>query len=334
MPKPTLTPDAPSAPEPTLTTSAPSPEKPSPEGDGRAALDAKLAEVLKKHEPPPEPEPEPEPETGSKPVEETEPDEDSVAKAEPEDSAEAQASPTDGADEQAVPFHEHPRWKELQTQHKEALTRLQAAETQLKSEQDFREQHGITEEQWQAGLGMMATLNSDPAKFLSQIQPYLEYAAKVTGNLLPEDLAKRVEEGLDSKETAQALAKARAELERVKSASQHYQASQAQRLQSEIATAVQTWEDGQRKLDPDYTAKFDMIEGRFLALQRAKPPRNPQEAVALAQRAYDDTIAWLRRASPKPASAKPLDARSSPTKLAPPKTVQEAVARAMAKYKV
>src|SRR3546814_7540616 len=84
----------------------------------------------------------------------------------------------------------------------------------------------------------------------------------------------------------------------VKAGTQAREADAAQAVSIANRTAVIEWEKQVKARDPDYAIKHPMILDRIRAVVLSpggKRPASPDEAVALAKRAYDDVTAYLTK---------------------------------------
>src|SRR3546814_9447424 len=78
-----------------------------------------------------------------------------------------------------------------------------------------------------------------------------------------------------------------------------------------------------------YAIKHPMILDRIRAVVLSpggKRPASPDEAVALAKRAYDDVTAYLTKIRPAKLEVRPTPSGASVTPAAKPKSLREAIA--------
>jgi hypothetical protein len=189
-------------------------------------------------------------------------------------------------------------------------------------------------------LGIGAVLRrGDYQGFLNGVMPYVMAAQEAIGLRLPPDLQERVDQGLIDDATARELTRtrhqssqARAELQSAQQAATYtQQMTHAQNMRN----AVDTWEQGIQRRDPDYAQMSGAVRRYAQALlQERGTPRSSQEAVALSQTAYDEVRATFSRVRPPP---KPT--RNSPSSIhvatgtpggADPRNMKEAVVMALA----
>jgi hypothetical protein len=245
-----------------------------------------------------------------------------------------------------LPFHNHPRFREVLTQ-RNAL-RGELAETQTKLRQyepdaqqwgnvrEFMQHNNLSDQDVLDGFRMMALLRTDPLQGRAAIAQYLTDVDLALGLVLPDDLREDVESGYLSEERAAELAKARAATSSYEAAAtetrQHEERTQALRaneaLAQRLTSAAEAWETARRERDPDFEAKQDLIADRMRSIAQAErlQPRTPEEIIALLDRAAQDVTVHLKRFVPAPRSMSRPTSASPATVAAPePKTMREAI---------
>lgn len=287
---------------------------------GRAALDTTLAAVLKKHE---EAEPEEVTDGDAEDPDEVPAEEETDASAEIVEEGDTEGE----KDDAEVPFHKHPRWKELQTKLKAA----EADATRMSKIDSYCQQYGVTEEQVGQALEMAALLNNDPLEAYNRLQELNKSLASYAGDQLPADLEKAVKDGVVAPEYAKRMARLEAEVNMMKLQGQRGQQRSVEQQRMDMVKAINTWGQTVSGRDPDFARKQPLVEAQFAALVQKTVPRSVEQAVALADQAYVFVNKHLsgfvqapaRRAGPNGSSKKTL---------AEPKTPQEVVARVLRKY--
>lgn len=259
------------------------------------------------------------------------------------EAAEAGPKPV-AAEEQAeadkkLPFHEHPRWKEVIAER----DGFREDASRFRDITGFMQQHGLTGDEVAEGYDIMAKLKSGTPENLAEVREYfstrLAFLDDVLGNVLPEDLRLRVESGAIDEEAAQELARVRANERLLKAQveTRETRDTEADNQRAVVAnaeacaTAVDDWEKQVRKADPDYAKKAALVETtcRAIVQETQKAPRNPAEAVALAKQALDRVNAQLEGALPKPRPVAKTPTGSSAKVVDQPKTLQDAVRAAL-----
>jgi hypothetical protein len=220
-----------------------------------------------------------------------------------QDDSQAQKDDAQKAAEK-LPFHNHPRWKEVNAKLKEA----EPAADQYRKITNFMETNGLSQQEMVDGFKIMAMMKQEPAEAYKALKGYVEQLAPLAGEVLPDELKRRVDDGFDSPETAQELARLRArqdfEAVRQQEMAQRQEQAQVAERQRAMVSAVEAWEQAEQAKDPDWSAKYEMVQDRVMALLRSERASNPSEAIEIARRALSDVNARLR----------PLAGRSTPIK--------------------
>lgn len=240
--------------------------------------------------------------------------------------------PKDDAD---LPFHNHPRWKQVTAERDS----FKGDAEQYGKITGFMTEKGLTPEDVAEGYEVMALLKSGSPEDLTKVREYfhtnLLALDTALGNVLPEDLQTRVDDGLIDEAGAQELARSRAtEALRVSQATTRDEATanakattDAQTLGAAMVTAVEGWEARTKATDPDYAKKAELVETtcRAIVQRTGTPPATPEAAVALAEQAMVEVNRQFKSLAPKP---KPIaldpHGSSTPTNVAP-KTLREAI---------
>lgn len=234
---------------------------------------------------------------------------------------EGEAEP--GADNEAdVPFHNHPRWKQLKAERdtfKEDAENYQGIQT-------FMQTNGLNGDEVAEGYEIMALLKRGDrdslTKALEWFEPRVEFLREQIGVAIPDDIQARIESGELDEATATELAQARAtaklseraETERTKREETAAAAATAEAVTGNMARAVQSWEDATKAADPDYAKKAELVitMSRSIIQERGgKYPATEQEAVELAKAAYDRVNATFASLIPKPKPVVPSPAGMS-----------------------
>jgi hypothetical protein len=203
-----------------------------------------------------------------------------------------------------LPFHNHPRWKEVNAKLKDA----EPAAEQYRKITNFMETNQLSQQEMVDGFKIMAMMKQEPAEAYKALKGYVDKLAPLAGEILPDELKRRVDDGFDSPETAQELARLRAkqdfEVVRQREMQQRQEQQQVVERQTAIVSAVESWEKAEEAKDPDWSAKYEMVNDRVMALLRTERPASPSDAIEIARRALSDVNARLR----------PLAGRSTPIK--------------------
>lgn len=268
---------------------------------------------------------------------------DKAAEPPPEKTAEEKAAEQEAADAK-LPFHKHPRWQELKQerdqlrteleQHREKIPALSEKAEQLDRIGTYMRDNELTGDEVQRGFEIMALMKHDPRAALEQLMPHLEKLELVTGARLPSDLQEKVDAGETTVEIAREAARSRLAAEaathRAQRGEQVIQQGQAQAHAAAMKTAVDGWENGVKARDPDYSHMQSFIVDRTRVLMAQNPPRTPEEAVALANQAYEDVKAQARKFMPPRTATRPVTSdKSSTTAVPAPRSLEDIVRNAL-----
>lgn len=252
--------------------------------------------------------------------------------------------PKDEADDDAnVPFHKHPRWKQVKSQRDEA--RKQAAELQKQLEEfeplrtkasqldeigNYMRTNNLTPQEMSEGFEVMALMKNNPAKALELLMPKIELLELASGRRLPDDIRERVDAGRTDEDTAQELAKARILAAERARAAEEANNRLAERSEidhaNELRAAADAKEQEIASKDPDFQHKKRFVIDRFRVLAAEAPPRGKDDVSALIGRAYEDVNTYLRGIV-KPQPTQPtVTSGQSTTRTAPqPRSLEDVV---------
>jgi len=237
------------------------------------------------------------------------------------------------AEDEKVPFHNHPRWKEVTRQKQEAEAK--AAELQPRAEQfdkidTYLRESQLGDQDFVRGLEIMRMIKMEPEKALQALDSIRANLGQFLGETLPEDLAEEVNDGILPENRAKELAKTRAQ---AKTAQEQAQLSQQQAMQreqarmvAEVQQSVAQWEQAQVASDPDWSKKSMFIEAKVRAEAAIKPPANKLEAIEMLKRAKSEVDKALGAFVPKPKPQQSMrSSGSSVTSNPQPKSFADAV---------
>lgn len=233
-----------------------------------------------------------------------------------------------------LPFHKHPRWQEVLRErdgYKQQIEQLAPKAQQFDQIGAFMREHELTAQEVSQGFEIMALMKHDPQAALERLSPHLGKLELATGRRLPEDLQERVDAGTLTAEDAgeivrsrMAAATAQVRAERVETREQETRQTQAA---SAMRGAVEAWEADVKTRDPDYSHKQSFVADRARVLMQQTPPRNPDEAVALAKKAYDEVTASMRRIVGNKPPVRTTTSDKTSTTVVPAPTTLEGIIR-------
>lgn len=241
-----------------------------------------------------------------------------------------------GEDDSKLPFHNHPRWKQMLAERDS----LKEDASQYQQVASFMRGNNLSAQEVAQGMQVMALIKNDPLRALEALRPTMENLRRFAGESLPEDIAKKVDDGFIDRDSAAELARQRAQSEFLTARQQQeFQAFQAAQLQHQqaasmnaIVSAVSGWESQLKTRDADYQAKSQFIGDRIRVLLQVSQPQTPQEAVALAERAYSEVNESFKGLNPRRQPVRTMTSGNSATSATPaPKSLREAIMMAAGK---
>jgi hypothetical protein len=233
---------------------------------------------------------------------------------------------------EVLPFHNHPRWKELLSERDSFKSR---AEQYDKVEQ-YMVKNQLSPQEVAEGFQVMSLLKHNPVEAYKVLSGHLSRLAPLVGESLPEDISRRVDNGDVDIESAKELAKVRAQanllaqqqqLGVVERQNQEYNAKQTQ-----VRDAVMAWESNIKQRDPDYSAKQKFIMDKVRIMIGNESPNSTQEAIAMVERAYADVNEGMRSFIPRRSQTVMTSSSSSVSAQPQPKTLLDVVRTAASRY--
>ncbi len=247
------------------------------------------------------------------------------------------AKADDSQDDSKLPFHNHPRWKEVQQQ--SAAFKERAERFDLIN--NFLTQSSISGDEFAEGVDLMRALKNDPVNALKRLEPIIANLRRFTGEILPDDLSQKVDLGQIDEVTARQIAKERNELafntraanDRLDAVQRQQVAHQQQQHTAVLQDSVTRWEEVAQKRDPDYAEKAPFVLDRFKLLIAATPPRDSKEAIDLAERALSEVNEKMKGFSARRQPLRSVTSQSSTATAATqaPRTLLEAAQAALRK---
>lgn len=239
-----------------------------------------------------------------------------IEKEEPADEEESHDEPEAKPDDKALPFNNHPRWKEVLKQRNEAnqeVKRTRPLVEMAETLQRYCQGNNISDEDLSAALELAALSKTNMKEFRSRIQGLVDGIDFASGSRLPKDLQDKVDEGALSADYAKELAQLR---EKDKLSEQNSVQSQQRARQNNVQavrSALNTWEESQKKLDPDYMGRREELQDKIGSMCAANPPQTAAEAIQLAEAANKAIVARSVKRQPRAKVHKPLSSNGSST---------------------
>ncbi len=245
-------------------------------------------------------------------------------------------------DDAKLPFHNHPRWKQVigeNAEIKAKVATLEPAAQQFEKIESFMTQHQLTHEEVGEGFIIMAMAKAGDPRVIQKLDDFRNKVALAIGEAVPADIQEQIDSGALTEAAGKELAKTRAQLKMTEAQTARRSEADAEKkakddadaLKKELQGAVTAWDAEQRKIDPDFAKKESAIArySRALILEHGQP-RNREEAVNLVKAAYAEVNKDFGAVIPQKQAAKHVpSAPSSHGASQQPKSLREAVARAL-----
>lgn len=187
-----------------------------------------------------------------------------------------------------VPFNKHPRFQQLL---RKAKTFEEGAK-RYENVERFLDNVGLSGEEAAEALEIGGLMKSNPVEAWNRLKPTIQKLLIAVGEVVPQDLADRVQRGEISDATAREISRERAKAASV-AAKQQFDTEMGQRrtertLQSGIDAAVTAWEADRTMKDPNYAAKQPRLMEKIAFLQRTEGvPRDANGVKDQLKRAYE-----------------------------------------------
>lgn len=218
--------------------------------------------------------------------------------------ADGQTSERDAEDYSDVPFNKHPRFQQVVKERRE----FKVDAERYQNVQNFLDDNGLSAEEAADGLVIMALMKTEPVKAWQQLRPMVQKLLVAAGEVLPEDLAARVEKGELTQDAAMEISRANAAVASVNAktsfAQQRAQRKQEASQATELTSTAQTWVEDRQKKDPNFEAKSPLLQREIAFLQRQEGRPDTVEGVKdQLKRAYAAVNAAFKAPAPAPAPA-------------------------------
>jgi hypothetical protein len=172
-----------------------------------------------------------------------------------------------------VPFNKHPRFQKLLQERND----FKKDADSYRNVQTFMDNNGISAEEAAEGFVIMGMMKTDPAAAWERLKPYVQSLLTASGEVLPDDLANRVQMGEMTRDAAFEVSRSRAQLESYRNAQVFREQQAEQRRQQEYAGSLirtaEAWEADRRAKDPNFEQKLVPLkkELAFIQMQEGKP---------------------------------------------------------------
>lgn len=221
------------------------------------------------------------------------------------EAADGQAPKAEQDDYSDVPFNQHPRFQQVIRERSE----FKADSDNYRQITAFLDANGLTTKEAADGIEIMALMKLDPPAAWKRLQPLVKNVLIAAGEILPDDLDKRVQAKEMTRDAALEVSRARATVAN-QTARQKFNEERGQRQQETAAStavvdAVSKWENDRALKDPNFKAKLPRLQEKIAFLHATEGrPKDAASAEAQLKRAYDAVNKELPKVvnpTPKPA---------------------------------
>jgi len=243
-----------------------------------------------------------------------------------------------------LPTKTRKRMSKLLSQRNEArdLARTYQPEAEgFRQLQGWVQANGMSQQEFEQGLGIMALIRTNPAEALKALQPIFTDLQRQVGEVLPDDIQGAVDAGNITAEYAAQLVRERNERARLESlnAEQHRRsqaddvARATQQAATEAVDGVKGWEAQWKSTDPDYQKKaplvWDRIQAGLASLQLSGHAVTKDAVLKIANDARKHVDEQLKHFTPTRREIRPVtEGGAARNTDAPPKTAIDAARRA------
>lgn len=204
------------------------------------------------------------------------------------EAADGQTPKVEQDDYSDVPFNQHPRFQQVIRERSE----FKADSDEYRKITSFLDQNGLTPAEASDGIEIMALMKLDPAAAWKRLQPLVKNVLIAAGEVLPDDLDKRVQAKEMTRDAALEVSRARAALA-TQTARQKFQQERGQREQQDqvstsIVNAAAEWENDRKLKDPAFQTKLPRLQEKIAFLHATEGrPKDAAGVKAQLKRAYD-----------------------------------------------
>jgi hypothetical protein len=245
-------------------------------------------------------------------------------------------------EEAKLPFHKHPRWKEVIAERdtwRGKARELEEPAKQFQQVQDFMTKSNLQPTEVADGFMVMSLMRNNPAEALTHLKRYVSEIELLIGHKLPDDIQEKVEQGAITEDAGKELAKARIDAatsrSRLTQVTQQQESERSATALRSVQGAVEAWEQQAKSADPDFGRKKNLVTAAIKASLAGRTVTSPAEAVSIAKAAYELVNRDLKGFMPSqartatPPTPRGGDVTAGVGSSAPPKTQLDAVKRAL-----
>lgn len=226
-----------------------------------------------------------------------------------------------------VPYE---RFKEVNDKVAEYESKVKEYEPLAQAHQsiiDFCQTNNISNEDFTQMLEIGRLIQVDPMAAKKAIEPIWNTLNGLTGETLPPDLQKEVDDGVLTEKYAKEIARLRGNRQfsdlQSQNTQRRLQQDQQRQFVNAVQTSVKTWSDTKVISDPDFKpkpgpnapdGKYEVFLDKFTALTNRSQIRSVADAVKIAEQAYADVNRLFTSLRPKPTASKSVSSTKSTNK--------------------
>lgn len=235
----------------------------------------------------------------------------------------------------------------------ERLEAVSPAAEQMENLQNFMQERGLTPQNVSELMVVGGLAMSDDPKdlraALTRAKQFVSQIETALGDVMPEDLQKKVDEGLMDVDSAKEVAQARAaqnlanyktqKVEQRATQTQSQSQQEAQAAQAQVVhTTISDWQRQKFSTDPDYPRKAELLQKEITLRVQAEGGRvlDKNKALKIAEEAYAEVNRLFKSLSPTttPPAKRMMQSKAAPGNLASrPNSPLEAARQGLAKTK-
>jgi len=196
-----------------------------------------------------------------------------------------EGAPDDYSD---VAFHKHPRFQQLVRERND----LRGPAQEWAKVTKYMDDTGLSPAEAANGVTIMGLAKLNPIEAFKQVAPWFKTLAIAAGEILPDDLAARVQKGELPKDVAFEMSRLQAAT-KSQQVQQQFNAQRGERQQQTeadkaLTTAAAVWENDRQLKDPNFAAKAPRIMEKLAFFHATEgKPRDVAGVKAQLKRAYD-----------------------------------------------
>lgn len=251
---------------------------------------------------------------------------------------------------QPVPYD---RFKEVNGKYQELVAESELVKPLLEAQKgliEFCQNNQITSDEYRFWMNVAAMAKNDPAKALEALKPQMEQLQGFTGDKLPEDLQKLVDNGELPLAVAKRLTAAENKLQfgqkQVQKSQEQLFAEKQQQETTRMTGVFNSWAKTQSSTDPDFQpkkdasspdGKFEMFLYKFKAdadeALKSGKLKNETDMIKVAEGALKAVNGTVQSMLPKSKNTTQLHStRSKSTPTPAPKSLDDVTAQVAAKH--